>query len=189
MYNGKYVNRRAGKRRHSKRLGTAVLSLLLLMTVAIGGTVAYLTSDAGSVENTFVPGKVTTEVEEGFDGTVKTNVNARNTGNIDVWVRIKLLTYRVNADGDRIGGKAEIPAFDRGDGWFWKDGFYYYDSPVAPTKAPARNLADKIELTAAYDDADGGKQVIEVMAEAIQAMPDAAVEEAWGVTVSNGKIG
>ena len=34
-----------------------------------------------------------------------------------------------------------------------------------------------------YQDADGGKQVIEVIAEAIQSVPTTVVAEKWGVTV------
>ena len=35
-----------------------------------------------------------------------------------------------------------------------------------------------------YTDVDGGKQVIEVMAEAIQSQPDDAVRQAWGIVPS-----
>ena len=37
-------------------------------------------------------------------------------------------------------------------------------------------------------DPDGGKQVIEVMAEAIQSEPVQAVGEAWGVSISPDKV-
>lgn len=43
-------------------------------------------------------------------------------------------------------------------------------------------------MTGSYTDADGGKQVIEVMAEAIQAEPARAVGEAWGVTITEGNV-
>ena len=37
-------------------------------------------------------------------------------------------------------------------------------------------------------DTDGGKQVIEVMAEAIQSSPAEAVGKSWGVTISEGSV-
>lgn len=174
-------------RRHSGRnckVGTLLLSLLLLITVSIGGTLAYLVAKTDPVVNTFVPSKVETEVEENFDGKVKTDVNVKNIGDVDAYVRIKLVTYRVNNDGDRIGGTATIPSFTPGEGWVEKDGCYYYTNPVAPNQEPVANLVDSITLVE-YDDADGGKQVIEVMAEGIQANPKTAVQEAWGVTVKS----
>lgn len=45
-----------------------------------------------------------------------------------------------------------------------------------------------IALTGSYDDADGGKQVIEVMAEAIQSGPADAVGKSWGVSISKGSV-
>ena len=39
-------------------------------------------------------------------------------------------------------------------------------------------------LTDSYTDADGGKQAIDVMAEAIQSVPEAAVKAAWGAGFS-----
>ena len=44
-------------------------------------------------------------------------------------------------------------------------------------------------LIGSYTDADGGKQVIEVMAEAIQSVPEDAVKAAWGAGFSIGADG
>ena len=97
---------------------------------------------------------------------------------------MKLVTYRVNSDGERIGGTAVIPNFTPGEGWFEKDGFYYYKSPVAPNKTPATNLIGNDGITLVeYTDADGGRQVIDVIAEAIQSVPASVVAENWDVTV------
>ena len=43
-------------------------------------------------------------------------------------------------------------------------------------------------LMSSYEDADGGKQAIDVMAEAIQSEPEKAVGEAWGVRISQGNV-
>ena len=45
-------------------------------------------------------------------------------------------------------------------------------------------LIDEIQLKDPYMDADGGRQAIDVMAEAIQSVPEAAVKEAWGAGFS-----
>lgn len=165
-------------------LAAVLLSAALVSALAVGGTVAWLTADTEEVVNTFTPAQVSCEVTEAFDGTVKRNVNVKNTSDIDAYVRVKLVTYRVNENGQRIGGTAAIPAFDPGNGWFEQDGCYYYSSPVAAGSSPAGPLigADGITLTF-YTDADGGKQVVEVMAEAIQSVPTSVVAEQWRVTV------
>lgn len=172
----------------SRKLPVLAICIGLLVCLTIGGTVAWLVSSSEPVKNTFIPGIVETEVTESFDGTTKTDVNAVNKGNIDAYIRIKLVTYRVNEQGQQIGGTAKIPAFTLGEGWFLKDGYYYYKLPVAPGASPAADLAESIKLTS-YDDVDGGKQVIEVMAEAIQSLPESTVADTWNVTVTDGKIG
>lgn len=192
MYQGKHLAqsspRRRG-RRSSRRAGTLLLSLLLLVTMTIGGTVAYLVARSRPAENTFTPSHVSCEVTEKFDGETKSEVNVENTGDTDAYIRVRLVTYRVNDKNERIGGTAGILNFTPGDGWVEHGGYYYYTLPVAPGKEPAADLIDSEGITLVeYKDADGGKQVIEVIAEAIQSAPDTAVENAWGVTVTNGII-
>lgn len=178
------------ERKRRGRMATVVLSLVLLLALAVGGTVAWLNARTPKVTNTFTPAHVTCEVEEAFDKTtgVKTDVNVKNTSDIDVYIRVKLVTYRTNDAGQHIGGTAELPAFTLGENWVEKDGYYYYTLPVAPGKTPAANLADKMTLTASYDDADGGKQALDVMAEAIQSTPEEAVADAWGVRIAQGSV-
>lgn len=178
------------ERKRRGRMATVVLSLVLLLALAVGGTVAWLNARTPKVTNTFTPAHVTCEVEETFDKTtgVKTDVNVKNTSDIDVYIRVKLVTYRTNDAGQHIGGTAELPAFTLGENWVEKDGYYYYTLPVAPGKTPAANLADKMTLTASYDDADGGKQALDVMAEAIQSTPEEAVADAWGVRIAQGSV-
>lgn len=178
------------ERKRRGRMATVVLSLVLLLALAVGGTVAWLNARTPKVTNTFTPAHVTCEVEEAFDKTtgVKTDVNVKNTSDIDVYIRVKLVTYRTNDAGQHIGGTAELPAFTLGENWVEKDGYYYYTLPVAPGKTPAANLADKMTLTASYDDADGGKQALDVMAEAIQSAPEEAVADAWGVRIAQGSV-
>ena len=167
-----------------------VLSIVLLLGVAIGGTIAWLSTKTTPVTNTFTPAEVTCDVTENFNENtgVKTNVNVKNTGNIAVYIRVKLVTYRTNDAGQHIGGTAELPKFTPGEKWVEYGKYYYYTLPVAPGKKPAANLAEKMTLKPSYEDADGGKQALDVMAEAIQSEPEKAVGEAWGVCISQGRV-
>ena len=172
----------------AKRSLVLVVSVLALVLAVAGGTLAWLVANSGPVTNTFTPATVSCKVEETFKNNVKSNVNVKNTSDIDAYLRVKLVTYRVNEADQHIGGTAAIPNFTPGEGWVEHDGFYYYTKPVAPDKTPAANLIDTITLTGSYNDADGGKQVIEVMAEAIQSQPETAVGEAWGVKIAPNSV-
>ena len=174
----------------SRKVIVLAIAVVLLLSATVTGTLMYLVSKTTAVTNTFEPATVTCEVQENFDGTVKKDVTVKNTSNIDAYLRVNLVTYRVNADGERIGGTAAIPSFTPGEGWFEKDGFYYYNKPVAPDKTPAAKLIGNDGITLVkYTDADGGRQVIEVIAEAIQSVPTSVVKEYWNVTVdANGVI-
>ena len=192
MYRGnKQEKHPKHRKKANKRIGILILSLLLIAAAAIGGTMAYLTAKTPQVVNTFTPAEVTTDITEKFDGKVKKNVNVTNTGDIDAYIRVKLVTYRVNEAGKPIGGAAEIPDFTPGTNWVGHEGYYYYTLPVAPDESPKYDLIgdEGIELKGyAEEDPDGGKQVIEVMAEAIQSEPAEAVGEAWRVTITENNV-
>lgn len=196
MYKGQFEGKHDGakarparrKAHHTGRLTAMVIGTALLLALAISGTVAWLTTNDKPITNTFNPSKVACEVTESFNGTVKSSVNVKNTGDIDAYIRVKLVTYRTNEQGQHIGGTAELPSFTLGANWVKYGDYYYYTLPVAAGQKPAANLTDTMTLTAEYTDADGGKQAIDVMAEAIQSVPAEAVGEAWGVTISEGSV-
>lgn len=190
MYRGRYEgkHRKAtaapvhGKTLRTGRLTTMVIATVLLLALAIGGTLAWLSTKDSPIQNKFLPTKVTCEVTETFNGStgVKSNVNVKNTGTIDAFIRVKLVTYRTNDQGQHIGGTASLPTFTLGTGWVKYGDYYYYTKPVAPNQKPETNLTDSMTLIGSYMDTDGGKQAVDVMAEAIQSVPGAAVRAAWG---------
>lgn len=197
MYKGKYEGKhwkaqarpvRSRRTYHKGKLTAMVIATAMLLVLAIGGTVAWLTTKTNGMTNTFNPSKVACEVTESFNGNVKSNVNVKNTGDTEAYIRVKLVTYRTNDQGQHIGGTAPLPSFTLGANWVEYNGYYYYTLPVEAGKAPATNLTDSMTLTTTYADADGGHQSIDVMAEAIQSGPAQAVGQAWGVSISPGSV-
>lgn len=185
----RYARKRTSKRSGS-RLAAMTVATVLLLALTIGGTVAWLTSKTNDITNTFTPSKVMCAVSEIFDEDtgVKSNVNVTNVGDTDAFIRVKLVTYRTNAERQHIGGVAEVPEFVPGDGWVKYGDYYYYTKPVAPNEKPESDLISRIQLESVYTDADGGYQAMDVMAEAIQSQPAEAVGEAWGVSISQGSV-
>lgn len=197
MKNGKYQGRHEAKasscgqkRIHlNGRLTAMVIATVMLLALAIGGTVAWLTSSTGPITNTFTPSHVSCAVDEEFDGRsgVKSDVRVKNTSDIPAFIRVKLVTYRTNYARQHIGGMAAVPSFQPGANWVLHEGYYYYTQPVQPQNFTGI-LIDEIQLQNSYNDADGGRQAIDVMAEAIQSMPATAVQEAWHVTIADGSV-
>lgn len=187
-YEGKHGKPQAqsvsARPRRRGRATAMLLATVMLFALAVGGTIAWLIDKDSPLVNTFDPSKVTCEVQEKFDGKVKSDVNVKNTGDIDAFIRVKLVTYRTNDAGQHIGGTAALPQFTLGANWIEYNGYYYYTLPVAPGDKPATKLTDSMTLTESYDDADGGHQSIDVMAEAIQSVPEDAVKAAWGAGFS-----
>lgn len=173
---GRRPARRRG--RFNARLTAIVLATVALLALAIGGTIAWLNDRTDPVVNSFSYGKITTEIEEKFENNVKENVAAKNTGSADAFIRIKLVSYRTNAAGQRIGGAAPLDEFTPGTGWVKYGDYYYYTLPVA--KDCSTEILVKTITLKTYDDADGGYQSIDVIAEAIQSTPVQAVKDAWG---------
>ena len=181
-----------------KYLMTALLVLCVI--AAVGGTVAFMLKKAQK-KNTFQVAQVNCEVHEemdeaehanngNFNGTTKSDICVKNTGNIDEFIRIRLVSYYVDNSGAIVGrASSDYPALTLKSGWIaGANHTYYYTQPVV-ANASTTILCEPITLrTKTLVDGTEVKQVIEVFAEAIQANPEKAVTEAWGVTVTGGKI-
>ena len=74
----------------SKRI-LLLVALVMILTAAIGGTIAYIVTSTSAVENTFTPAEVKTEINETFDGTVKSDVSVANTGEVAAYIRAAIV--------------------------------------------------------------------------------------------------
>lgn len=166
-----------------------IAALALCAAAAVGVTLSFMFKKAEKT-NTFVPAEVTCKVEESLFSGVKSKVCVKNTGNAAAYLRIRLVSYYVYNDNS-IAGRvpSQYPALTLQNGWIaGADHTYYYPTPVAPD-AKTEILCDPITLdTVELADGTPVYQVLEVFAEAIQAEPVRAVQEAWNVTVSGTEI-
>jgi hypothetical protein len=149
-------------------------------------TSAWLVDSTQEEINTFIPGTVTTTVEEEFDGETKDNVFIRNTGNIDAYIRAAVIPVWKTESGDLSGTAvtaADFPDLPILPGWFkGTDGFYYHIEMVAPGA-----LTEKLIGTFEMPMKEGLKFELQIIGSGIQADPPAAVTEMWGITVNPDK--
>lgn len=179
--------------RWNKPVKPAIVVALVaaLALVGVGGVLAWLVS-TDSLTNTFGVGKIETSIEETFEDpyTVKSDVKVKNDGNVDAWIRAQVNIYWVDKEGNQLwdepaentdytlvmGGQGVQPT-----NWLHgQDGYYYYESPIKPGNYTGF-LIKELKDTSDYD--DGRKLVCDIAAQAIQADPYKAVEEAWDVVV------
>ena len=186
----KYINKKS----------IIIASVMLLLLVAVGTTIAYIFTETEPVENTFNPSKVSCAVvEKGYEpvsGEIqnisdkKSNVQIKNTGDTDAYIRVAVVVNWMNADGSSVW--AQKPAdddytitYNLGNGWVkGSDDYWYYTKSVPPTEG--NNLTD-ILIEKATQNKEGPKGTdgtqyylsIEIVASAIQSTPETVVKEQW----------
>ena len=75
-----------------------IACLALICTAAVATTVAYIITKTESKENIMTPSKVACEVEETFDGDVKTDVKIKNTGDTSAYIRAAIVVTWISDD-------------------------------------------------------------------------------------------
>lgn len=167
-----------------KRILRTILLLVLVSGLVCGTAYALMFRQTQKLENQFDTAYVDCELSEVFDGSSKTSITVKNTGNIPAYIRVRFVTYWVDSEGN-IVGKAPAPDLNVNSTDVWiadTDGrTFYCEAPVAPGEDTPELLEAPIVL------AQDGEylQVIEVFADAIQSEPKQAVEKSWKVNLNS----
>lgn len=154
---------------------TLAILVVLLLTFAVSGTIAYITTKTESVENVFTPAEVKTEIEEDFNKETKSRIQILNKGNIPVFVRVAIVGNWVDANGNIVKPWEGTVDYDEST-WTLKDGYYYYNTAIAAGDKTSNLLQSAITTSAN----DGLKLVVTVIHQSIQAEPTSAAQSAWG---------
>ena len=186
MYKAKHL-----RRNKSKKKWMLLVSLVMLLTITVGGTLAYITTSDDPVKNIFTTSQVPISVQEDpFDGNVKNNVKIQNDGNTDAYIRAAVVVTWKDSSGNVYAIKPEVGVdyqvtFPGDTGWVYRkaDGFYYYTASIAPNNQTGVLLTNCKPLKSAP--ADGYTLCVEIVAESVQAKGVdngvKAVVKAWGV--------
>lgn len=171
MARGKY-ERVAKHGSKNKKALSLILSIALLLTIAAGGTLAYITAKSNVAENQFVPGKVVCTVNG--NGTVTNGPGS----NVNAFIRAAVVVSWMDSSGNVYAIKPSYSVSTNAD-WAPSGDFYYYNTSVAPGDATATAPVTVTVLDSAPSDAYSLR--IEIVAEAIQAegMGASNAQEAW----------
>lgn len=161
----------------------------ILACAAVSGSLAWLTSTPEQVVNSFTPGVVTIQVDEKFDGSTKSDVRIKNTGNVPAYIRVALIPAWVDDKGNIAAKPASLELNDDcditwGDNFnqFWfegTDGFYYCKTVIEPDES----TPILIKSCTVKDGEHKYDFELQVIASAVQSLPTSTVGEVWPVVV------
>lgn len=118
----------------NKKVKIVLASLLLVMTVFAGLTLADLLEKANSLTNTFTIGSIDTEIEEDppavVDSKISKKPKIKNTGKNDALVRARV-TVSPQSIIDEFGIVLEMNTAHWTDGG---DGYWYYKNLLKPSE-------------------------------------------------------
>ncbi len=177
------------------------VSLLLILGVSAGATMAYLTKETETT-NTFEPVNAVgpAVIMSAGDGGTDITIQVSNT-DYAVYLRARVAGSWKDAAGNVLAAPAEDAwEFTPGAGWQeGADGFWYYQYP-AGAAAPAEG-SEAVPVTVPFGSytvtpgaaPESGETdcslCVDVLAQAVQITPEAAVKEAWGMRYDTDKKG
>ncbi|MBE6977154.1 MAG: hypothetical protein E7438_00725 [Ruminococcaceae bacterium] len=187
-------------RKFISKKSIVLVALALLLTVAVGTTLAYIFTNTDPVENTFKPSKVSCAVVETFEKNVKSNVKIQNTGDTDAYIRVAVVITWKYTDSNGIEHVWAEKPVERTDysitypsdtGWVeGADGYYYYTQKVAPDATTGILISSASPITTGPKGTDNTQYYlsIEIVASAIQAdgMGATSAQEAWAKAKTQG---
>lgn len=166
-----------------------VVLLMLSIVIITSISIAFMFKKSKPIVNQFVPAKVSCEVREMMNGSEKVSIRIKNTGDIDAYLRVHLVSYWVDERNVIVGKPSVMPTVDYDSTkWLKKDDTYYYKMSVSPNELTSELLKNSIQLQVDSLEDKTIYQIVEVFAEAIQSEPEKAVTESWKVTLTNGNI-
>ena len=188
--------RRRAKRRKQQSLIIAIVAILC--SIIACATIAFVFTSTKPLENTFTDAYVACDVLETFDGTTKTDVTIKNTGEVQSYIRAKVVVTWMSDDKTKVTALKPIDdtdyiityADETNAATNWKkgsDGYWYYKLPVNVGKE-TEELIESCSLKDGITVPDGYYLSVEIVASSIQSTPPRVVTEQWdsGVSGVNG---
>lgn len=177
-----------------KPIFTLVLSVLLVVAVLVGGTLAYLQASTKALVNSFSLADVRTEIEEDPTGTETTKrPTVKNVGESEVYVRARAVVVTgenssVPVSEADVYIRYNIENYVNGsDAWvnnpatYWtygNDGWYYYNAALEKNQS-TEPLFDGVQVVTEWDKPEDVKFDIYVYHESVLATKTSNGPEAF----------
>lgn len=174
-----YKNAGSERKKPDRKAVFLALSLALILSLAIGGTFAYLKAETPSVVNTFTAGEGGANIIEEIEGEEKISAAVENTGSVAAYVRVVLVINNIDEEGNVLGSEKNPVSYNEKN-WQYLNGFYYYRGIVQPKEITENLLNERLDFS--------GK-TIDVIAQTVQAggqfrldsTPVSSTGLVWGV--------
>lgn len=171
------------------RFKTISTALAVLVVAVSAVSAALIVSVSPAVKNTFHLPEISNEIQETFDGSEKTSVKVKNLKD-DEFLRVAVVINWQDASGNvlaqtPVAGTDYTISFNETD-WTQKGNYRYYNKKL-PSGETTKDLLGANAVTE-LNAPDGYHLAVEVIAEGIQADPEKAVKDAWGITAKNGVL-
>ena len=187
-------------KKHRNKYTLLLVCLLLTVAIAVSGTIAYIFTSSDPVVNTFTPVTPDSKIDETFENNVKSNVVVTNTGEVDSYIRSKVVVTWQDGEGniypvvpikDTDYTISYLSVKDPTTGtvttttdWILSaDGFWYYKKPVAAGASTNYLIGEARQIKECKD--TNYKLHIEILSQAVQSIPPAAVVEVWKNATNN----
>ena len=163
------------------RTAVLLIAVLLLIGTAVGSTAAFLVTKTDQVVEAFAYAQVSCQVTD--------TLAVQNTGTAQAYIRASYAVNWLDREENIVAAAPEGYSCDlvkdpQGAWIDGGDGYFYYPYPVDPgDEAPSL-----LTCSVLCPEEPVYTLSVEVVAEAIQSNPAGAAEDAWDVTVSDGKL-
>lgn len=182
MYPGAHSRKDSKPRFPTNKAAVLLLSMILLIGIAVGTTVAFLVARTEPMKSTFEYAKVSCEVTGS-----KENVQIKNTGNTAAYIRATYVVTWRDMSGNIVPSVPEGYTYtltENPDNTWKKIGdYFYYPTPV---ESGSSTLGSLLNCTVTHPANPEYVLNVEILTSTIQSTPANAVTEAWGVTPSSG---
>lgn len=168
-----------------------VICLLLILSITVTGTVAFLVTHTTSITNRFDDSYVACEVSEDFNEVTKRDVKIKNTGDTQAYIRAYVNVVWMN-DAHEVYGVSPteseytIDYVTDGDWLEGSDGYWYYKYPVNAGDLTT-TLINECSIADGVTAPDGYYLSVEIVCQAVQSTPYRVVGDMWHVTL-NGTV-
>lgn len=167
-------------------------ALVLVCTITVSGTIAYLIDKTEEVTNTFSPSSTSIDVDDEVNGNVKSEVVITVGGNTEVYVRARIVGNWCDDNGNIVAPWTMTDTngsfTDLAQGaWVPNGDYFYYRNKCSGGDVLSAENGNELFGTYTVNSFPSGATNLQmtILVQCIQSEPKTTVESEWPVTVNS----